>query len=229
MDIFGYFGIDLLMIPFWIYLYSRSTSSVRYTMIRHGIYGGLIAIGTEHIFIKDYWVPPPISGTPGFYLVEDFLYGFFIIGITTTLYDWLFKVHKVERYPKQRFASYFFVVLILGAFVVFSKYYGYNSTFVISLALFIAAVIMLIMRRDLLPKAVISSLLVLLIFFLIHVILFWILLPDWWYNYWLLADKPYAFYILNTPWTEYMWYVAFGFFMSIISDFSHGRANIKMK
>ena len=229
MDRFGYFGIDILMIPFWIFLFIRVSSPVRRTMIKHGVYGGLIAVATEHIFIKDYWVPPPISGTPGHYFIEDFMYGFLIIGITATFYDWLHDVKKVDRYPKQRMVSYLFVALILGAFVLFSTHYGYVSTFVISIALLVAAAAMVAIRKDLLVKALLSGLYVLLIFFLIHIIIFGLFLPDWWHTYWLLKDRPYAFYILNTAWTEYMWYLFFGFFMSIIADFSHGRANIKTK
>ncbi len=224
MDKFGYFGIDLLMIPFWVFLYWKAPAETKKTMIKHGFYGGVIAMATEHIFIKDYWVPPPITGIEGFYVPEDFLYGFLLIGITVTLYDLFFKVKKEQIYTKQRVLSYLFVVLILGSFFLFVQYYGLISTFVISAAMFVATLMMVIIRRDLLKKALISSVIVFVLSFVIHVILFYLFLPDWWHQYWHLVDKPYAFYILNTPWTEYMWYFAFGGFMSIISDFSHGRA-----
>jgi hypothetical protein len=229
MDKFGYIGIDIGMSVFWLLLYVRADIQIKKTMIKHGIYGGIVTILTEHIFIKDYWIPPPISGVEGFYAIEDFLYGFFIVGISSTIYDQLFHIKKIQNASKQRVVSYLFVFLVLGMFMLLSKYYGYNSTCVISLALLVATCVMVLMRKDLFYKAWVSGITLMLILFGIYLILFNLLLTGWWYRYWLLTDTPYAYYLLNIPWIEYVWYFSLGAFMSIISDFSHGRTNIRQK
>jgi len=226
MDKFGYIGIGMLMFPFWLFLYMRVDKAVRQKMIKHGLIGAVIAMATEHIFIRDYWVPPPVSGIKGFYSLEDFIYGFLIVGISLSIYNTLLKLAPKDSCKKQRTLSYLLVLLILGSFYLLSTVYHYNSTLVISLAMFFAALFMIILRRDLWKKALFSGLAVLSILLFIHVILFDLLLPGWWHRYWLLADSGYAYYILGIPWIEYVWYFSIGFFMSIISDFSHGRANI---
>ena len=226
MDKFGYIGIDILMLPFWLLLFIQVGKPVKKTIIKHGFYGGIIAIFTEHIFLKDYWAPPPFIGIEGFYAIEDFLYGFLIVGISSALYDRIMFAQKAEIAQKQRIVSYLFVFLILGLFLLLSKQYGFNSTFVISFALLVATVIMVWIRKDLLRKALISGLLLTVILFVVYVILFNLFLPSWWYRYWLLADSPYAYYLFGIPWIEYVWYFSLGAFMSIISDFSHGQGQI---
>ncbi len=229
MDKFGYIGIGLSMFPFWLFLYMRVDGAVKKKMIKHGLIGGVIAIATEHIFIGDYWVPPPISGIKGFYSLEDFIYGFLIVGISLSIYNTLFKLEPKDIYKKQRALSYLLVFLILGLFYLLSTVYHYNSTLVISLAMFFAALFMIILRRDLWKKALFSGLALMSILLFIYLVLFDLLLPGWWHRYWLLADSDYAYYILSIPWIEYVWYFSIGFFMSIIGDFSHGRANGKKK
>ncbi|NKQ40474.1 MAG: hypothetical protein HF962_02765 [Sulfurovum sp.] len=218
-----------MMLPFWIFLYMNVDKVVKDKMIKHGMIGAIIAIATEHIFIKDYWVPPPLFGIEGFYSLEDFIYGFLIVGISISIYNYVFASEPKHIHKKYRVFSYALVILVLGSFYILSTIYGYNSTIVISLAMFAAAVVMIIIRNDLWKKALMSGLMVLFILIFIHMILFNIFLTGWWHRYWLLADGPYAYYILNIPWIEYIWYFSIGFFMSIISDFSHGRANNSTK
>ena len=229
MDRFGYIGIGLAMIPFWIFLYRHVSKSVKQKMIKHGAIGALIAIATEHIFIQDYWIPPPVFGIKNFYALEDSIYGFLIVGISLSVYDYIFDFDKKEIYEKQRIQSYVLVFLILGSFYILSTVYQYNSTLVISLSMFVAAILMIWIRKDLWKKALVSGFIVMSILIFIHLILFDILLTGWWHRYWLLADGPYAYYIMDIPWIEYIWYFSIGFFMSIISDFSHGRALVRKK
>ncbi len=227
MDKFGYIGIGVSMFPFWLFLYMRADKAVRQKMIKHGLIGAVIAMITEHIFIGDYWVPPPVSDVQGFYSLEDFIYGFLLVGISLSVYNTLFRLKPKDNYKKQRALSYLLVFLILGSFYLLSTIYHYNSTLVISLAMLFAALFMLTLRRDLWKKALFSGLTVLSLLLFIYVILFDLLLPGWWHRYWLLTDSGYAYYIMGIPWIEYVWYFSIGFFMSIIADFSHGRTNTK--
>ena len=230
MDRFGYIGIGIGMLPFWIFLYRHVSQEVKRKMLKHGIIGAAIAIATEHIFIQDYWVPPPVTGIKDFYSLEDFIYGFLIVGISLAVYNYLFHLEAKEGvYKTYRVGSYLLVFFILLAFYILSTVYHYNSTLVISLAMFAAAMMMIMIRRDLWRKALFSGMIVLAILIFIHLILFDLLLPGWWHRYWLLANGPYAYYIMDIPWIEYIWYFSIGFFMSIIADFSHGRALVHKK
>ena len=230
MDRFGYIGIGIGMIPFWAFLYMHVSREVKQKMLKHGMISAVITIATEHIFIQDYWVPPPVTGIEGFYSLEDFTYSFLVVGISLAVYNYLFDLKPKEGvYKKYRIVSYLLVFTILLAFYSLNTAYHYNSTLVITLVMFAVAMLILFIRRDLWKKALFSGIIVLSILTFIYLILFDLLLPGWWQRYWLLANGPYAYYIMGIPWIEYIWHFSIGFFMSIIADFSHGRALVQKK
>ena len=228
MDKFGYIGMSLFMLPLWILIFAKM-KDFRFRMIKHGIYGAVIAMITEPLFIKDYWSPPPLFGIEGFYLFEDFCYGFLLVGISITIYDFIFGTRSVRSDKKRRVYSYVLVAIILGLFAFFGMVLGYNTTLVISYNMIIAGIVMILLRQDLLVPAVLSGVLVVIVSTAIYMVLFNLLLPNWWSSYWKLANEPYAYYIFGIPWTEYLWYFALGFFISIIHDFSHGNTRVKQR
>lgn len=227
MDKFGYIGMSISMLPLWFIIFIK-LKDFRFRMVKHGSYGGVITMITEPLFIKDYWSPPPLFGIEGFYLFEDFCYGFLLVGISITLYDFIFATKSKATYKKRRVLSYVLVAIILSSFAILSMAFKYNTTFAISYSMIIAGIFMIILRRDLFMPALLSGILVVVTSTAIYMVLFNILLPTWWQTYWKLADEPYAYYIFGIPWTEYLWYFALGFFISIIHDFSHGLKRAKL-
>lgn len=227
MDKFGYIGMSLFMLPIWLLIFVKM-KSFRFRMAKHGTIGGVIAMITEPMFINDYWSPPPLFGIEGFYLLEDFCYGFLLVGISIMIYDFIFETRSEHVYKKRRALSYILVGIILGSFSILSIAVEYNTTFAISYSMIIAAIFMIILRNDLFVPAMISGILVVVVSTAIYMILFNLILPTWWSSYWKLASEPYAYYLLGIPWTEYLWYFALGFFISIIHDFSHGGARRRL-
>jgi len=223
MDNFGYIGISLLLLPLWIFIYTKA-KRLRVRMRNSGVYVGLVAVVTEPIFMIDYWTPPSLFGIDGFYIVEDFIYGFLISGISISIYNFVFNISYKTKYKKYKKASVILTVGMLLSFLIFNLIFKYNSVLSISYSVIVATLIMITYRKDLLLPAFLSGVMLVVISTIIYTLIFNFILTSYWYDYWKLANSSYGYFILGIPWTEYLWYFTLGFYISIVYDFASGTA-----
>lgn len=226
MDNFGYIGISLLMLPLWIYIYVKA-QWLRKRMRSIGVYLGILTIVVQPIFINDYWNPPSLLGIDSFYAIEDFMFGFILMGIAISIYNYIFKIRYTKKYVRRKKLS---VILSLGIFFFFifmTTILNYNSIFVLSYSLIVVALFIIYVRRDLFIPALFTAIFILLFLTIIYLLLFNLWLTSYWDSYWKLIGTPYEYYILGIPWTEYLFYFSVGFFISILYDFASGTAKDK--
>lgn len=228
MDQFGYIMISLGIFPLWLLIYTKA-KRLRLRMRNVGIYGGIVALFTEPLFIQDYWEPPVLFRIKDFYFVEDFIYAFLYTGVAIAIYNFVFKIQYKTLYPKRKKASIIIALSTIISLLIFNILFGLNSLFVIASSLIMAAVSMIYLRKDLFIPALLSGIFMMLISILVYSLIFNTMFSDYWQHYWKLSDTIYGYYIFNTPWTEHLWHFSLGFFVSIVYDFASGTAkNIKL-
>ena len=226
MDKFGYIGISLFMLPLWLYIYINA-KWLRKRMRSIGIYLGILTVVVQPIFIMDYWNPPSLLGIDNFYAIEDFLFGFILMGIIISIYNYIFKIKYIKKYVKRKKLAVVFSVGIFLFFILMTTFFKYNSIFVLSYSLLGVACFMIFLRRDLFVPALFTGMFVLFFITLIYMIVFNLFLISYWNSYWKLVGTSYEYYILGIPWTEYLFYFSVGFFVSILYDFASGTAKDK--
>ncbi|HFU76473.1 MAG TPA: hypothetical protein ENK66_09540 [Arcobacter sp.] len=223
MDNLGYLGISLLMFPIWLYIYIKA-KWLRLRMRNMGIYVGILAAIFEPLFIADYWNPPPLFQIEHFYVVEDFLFGFFSGGLAIAIYNFIFSIQYIKLYKRRKKLSVAISLITIILFVVIHKAFEINSIFALSISVAIPSIIIFIYRSDLIIPALMSALLSTTIIITGDMIVFNIFLTSYWESYWLLANTKYEYYILGIPWTEYLYYFIMQTYLSVIYDFASGTA-----
>ncbi|CAA6798902.1 MAG: Unknown protein [uncultured Sulfurovum sp.] len=226
MDNFGYISISLLMFPIWFYIYIKA-KWLRLRMRNIGIYVGILAAIFEPLFIADYWNPPPLFNINHFYVIEDFLFGFFSGGLAISIYNFIFSIQYVKKYKRRKKLSALISVSTVLIFLLLNKILEYNSIFAFSISVTIALLILFTIRKDLILPALSSSILSTTIIMIGYIIIFNIFLPSYWSSYWLLVNTNYEYYILGIPWTEYLYYFIMQSYLSIIYDFASGTGKSK--
>ncbi len=158
-------GNFILFIP-WLILFLRRKDTKKEMLIISLIFG-FAGIVSEYIFIKDWWKPLTITGTP--IGIEDFLFGFLIGGIASVIYEHLFnKKIRLKKPEKNIFEkrSLNFLVLYSSVAVIFLTsflFFGLNSFVSVVLAFGIPTIFIYISRKDLMKNSLISGILVLII------------------------------------------------------------------
>jgi len=216
-------GIFLFFIPWTLIYYFRK--DVRRRMWISGLFMIPVTL-LEHWCLQDYWNPP------GYYLFsiisfENIFFFFVVTGINVTVYDFLFsKENRKEDKRRVNFIISYIIAYILSL-VVFTDYFGYNSLIVISTCSMIFSLSMIVIRKDLFLPALVSGTSILVIFVLIYSLLFNSMYPEYWDNYWLLANTSLGIKVLgNIPLTELFWAFSWGCFSGIVYDFASGSIKV---
>ncbi len=228
MELYAYLLLDIFFaIPWAVFFLLRK--DLRSKMIRIGMMAGVGVVIVEYFWLfKDYWHPPtafPFVGSP---IIEDFLFGFVISGSIAVCYDVLFRC-KQQATTKKRLGL-FLVMFMLGVLllVLFSTILYYNSVIVCSIVLLLYALFMIICRRELLFPSIVAGIFCLFLATIIYVVLFEYMVPDYWHRYWFLYQTPVGYLFGNDiPFTEMLWYVSWGCFGGIASQFANGTRSLK--
>ena len=201
--------------------------SLRKKMLKVSIMGGLGGFVAEYWYFKDYWHPPTLMGQ-SIVSIEDFLFGFTIMGIAVSVYEFAFSVTKEQVYKKRKklFGRMFLVGVI--SLMLFNIVFGINSI-IVSCAVFVAfTIFILILRPDLLLQAITSGVLTVLVVLPVYALLFNVVNPSYWDSYWFLARTKLGVTVLgNIPVTELSWYFTLGSFVGAAHSFASGRGRVK--
>ncbi len=203
------FGNLLVLFPLWLFLFIHRKDLRKEILI----VSLLIGIGgplSELWYLRDYWRPETFTGwSIG---IEDFLFGFFIGGIASSIYEELFDKRHSKRINRKHHWSWFIIpVVALLVFVLnlLTFVFGVNSIYA-SIFVFIAlALLILYFRHDLLAESLVSGLLVGAMMFFGYLI-FLTIFPQAIYRWWILQNIS-GILILGVPLEELLW--AFGWGM----------------
>lgn len=223
MDRYAYFLLGLfLLTPLIGILLARKDLTGK--AIKLGLLGGLAGLLAEVFYFRDYWHPPTLFGN-AVISIEDFIFGFAITALSFAAYLWAFNADFRERVHPSR--SRLYLLFFIGGFftmLFFNLYLGINSIFVSSVVFLFLTVIILFMRSDLVKVGVYSAGMVSIFIVAIYLVLFNIISPQFWVNYWALADTKWGVTILgNVPLTEMLWYGSWIIFASISYPFVSGK------
>ncbi len=135
-----------LIIPLWAFIiYKKKKSTVE--IIYMGILCGTSALTLDkYCSFYDYWRPPTIFDSINF---ESFLYGFFLGGISTKIYELIFKKEYIaEKKPN----SLFVLAIVFGSvflYVVFLGLFRFKSVDIYVFILLICVILFLLISRSL--------------------------------------------------------------------------------
>lgn len=194
-------------------------------MMLLGSLGGIAGLLSEFFYFKDYWRPPSLMGTATI-SIEDFIFGFAITALSFVAYLWLCNAKLTKQAYPPRYKLYIlFFIGGLAAMILFNLYVGMNSIFVSSAVSVCLTAIILFLRRDLIKMSVYSAGIITAFIGVVYLLLFDIVSPQFWDNYWLLADTKWGVTVLgNVPLTEMLWYACWVVFASISYPFISGKA-----
>jgi hypothetical protein len=212
-----YLWIVALVVPLWALIFFQKKES-RVEIIYMGILVGTIAMGLDrYCSFYDYWKPPTLFKTLNF---ESFLYGFFWGGISTKIFEWIFK----KEYPASKEPNVgFILIFILSSFFLYMGLLGlfnFNSVHIYILLLVLSAIILIIMKRTLFIVSVISGLLLVVVNMCWYALILSIY-PDAIDTIWLTKNLC-GLSIFNVPIEEHVYIFAVGCVGSIMYKVATG-------
>ena len=202
-------GNLLILFPIWLLLFVRR-KDLHKEMFIVSLLVGIVGPISELWYLKDYWRPETFMGWP--IGIEDFLFGFFIGGISSVIYEELIGKKHSNRLNRTHHWSLFLIPVVgilLFVFNVLFFYFQINSIYASIITFFLLALIILYFRRDLIIDSLMSGFLtgfVMLGSYLIFLSLFPEAIQRWW-----LLDNISRILVYGIPIEELMW--AFGWGM----------------
>lgn len=217
----SYFWGVFLLSPLWSYMLFKLKNQ-RSEMIFSGFIFGIGAILIGRFYANfDYWNPPYLFGQ---YLpVEDFLYGFVFGGISTSIYQLLFRTELSRRKRQTHYESIFlFAIFTVMSFTLFVDRFQWNSIIAhIIPPLFVGAYISGF-RRDLFKIAIVSGVIITVLTFLWQILIL-LIIPEAVIRFWFL-EKLSGILIVGIPLEELLFAFALGFGASVYYEYLTGRS-----
>lgn len=202
---------SLIALPPWLYLFIHRKDCRKEILIA-SFCVVILAIIWAPWFLKDYWMPEYVHS----YFFknwrlgggEDFLYGFFLGGISNVIYEEVFGKRFCKRRDRKHHWSWFLIPFFALFFLVFGLpvYFGINSIYASLVSFFILSIFMIYFRRDLFVDSLVSGFLVGLLTLLSYLV-FLAFFPGVIHSWWLIPNLS-GIFILEVPIEELLW--AFG-------------------
>lgn len=224
---YTYLIYSTLFATVWIVLYFWRKDA-RKEMLMISILFALAGPGADFLLTKDYWKPPTITGTA--VGVESLIIGFFLGGVSSVLYEEIFKKRLAPRTEhRYQLPLRFLSSVYLLAFIYFMGFYilQLNSFYSAMAGLFIPSVIMGFRRKDLIADSVMTGISLTAVGTLIYLILQF-LQPGYIQAIWVLNESWYTNLVLGIPLGEYLFYFALGLFIGPLYEYLQDRKLIKI-
>ena len=217
------FGNLVILFPLWLFFFLHRRDLKKKILLMSTALG-VVGPVSEIWYIRDYWHPQTFTTWP--IGLEDFLFGFFIGGIASVIYQELFNKRwsksKIKSYPEFTFIMTLFALLVLR---VFTRNLSINSIYA-SLVIFVGVSgMILFFRRDLVIDAFLTALLVLSIAFLGYLVFLYIY-PEVVQKWWVLENIS-GILIFGIPIEELMWAFGLGLFVGPCYEFFAGLRLLK--
>ncbi len=213
-------GNLLILLPVWLILfwYRRDVrSEIWWVSLITGIIGPI----SELWYLQDYWRPETFNGWP--IGIEDFLFGFFIGGISAVIYEEISGKRFLKTLDKRRHWARYLLLLIAVCFGLFHVLFlfGINSIYCSIITMVLMSLCILFFRRDLLVDSLVSGLFMGAIMFVAYII-FLTLYPEAIHRWWFLHNIS-GVLVKGIPLEELLWAFSWGMLGSTIYKFFSGR------
>lgn len=217
---YSYLVADLFLLSVWLILLWKR-KNLRKEMLTISSIFGLLAPFLETVYILDWWHPITITNTSiGF---EDFLFGFTVAGISSAIYEEVFKkrikLRKLRKPIQKRQNLGFILILAFLAVLFFGSFYflGVNSFYTSSIAFSVGIILILMKRPDLILDSLVSGILVVLIA-LFGFALSELITPGFVKALWFSRIFS-GILVLNAPIEDLVWFFLCGMFIGPLYEF----------
>ncbi|HCM51585.1 TPA: hypothetical protein DIS56_00400 [Candidatus Saccharibacteria bacterium] len=213
---------SLIIFPLWLLLLYHRKDLAR-ELFTMSIIGGLLAILFAPPFLHDYWHPTYTLPLWSFGGIEDFIYGFFIVGIASVVYEELFGKKFVKRKGRKKSFSRFVLpaLALYGLAFYLPVYLGLPSIYAALFSFAVLASVIVSIRHDLLMDALVSGLVVGSLT-LLGFILFLKIYPAVVNRFWDL-DGVNSFSFIGIPLGELLWAFGLGAASGPVYEFFVGQ------
>ncbi len=189
------------------------------------IIGLVFAPMVQYMHLIDWWSPVFIHKT--FLHIEDLIFGFSIVGISTSLYHVFVNSHEKKYKKLIPSKKYELVMWILGTFLLFGLFFVFrvHSFWTSIIALIFTFTLTIIKRHDLLMPMLLSGIFLTIIATPFYLYALYIN-PMWINQEWFVESlSGYGFW--GIPIEELSWYFFIGLSFSALWEFMNGLVFIK--
>lgn len=214
-----------LFLLIWLILFLWR-KDIRKEMFIISLLLGIGGIISEFTHVKDWWQPLTITNTP--LGIEDFLIGFFIGGILSVAYEFIFnkkiKQKKLKLNLKTNYLMIYFPLVFLFSFYILNLHSFYACIIAFSTSIFF----IYYKRKDLIKDSMFSGLISLAIgitsYFIITLIY-----PEFISKFWYLPNYWFSYTLLKIPLAEYIWFFLAGAFIGPLYEYWQEAKLINIK
>lgn len=222
---YSYLFWNFLFLLLWLILFFWRKDT-RKEMFIISLLLGIGGIVSEFTHVKDWWQPLTITNTS--IGVEDFLIGFFIGGILSIVYEFIFnkkiKQKKFRLNLKTNYLMIYFPLVFLFSFYILNLHSFYACIIAFSTSTFF----IYYKRKDLIKNSIFSGLISLVIGIIIYFILI-LTYPEFINKFWYLPDYWFSYIILKIPLAEYIWFFLAGAFIGPLYEYWQEAKLINIK
>lgn len=218
--LYSYLIGDLTLLIVWFILF-YFRKNVRKEMLIISLLIGIGGLFAETIYTIDWWQPLTITGT--LIGIEDFLFGFAIGGIGSSIYEVIFKkTVKIKKINQKKRFNQNKNILLFGASIVVLLFITFflmklNSFYSSIISLGIPIIYMNVKRKDLMLDSVLSGFLLMLTSFLAFITVE-LITPGWINSAWFLENLS-GIIILTAPLEDLIWFFLMGMFIGPLYEF----------
>lgn len=224
MDRYFYVILCLYWLSVWIIILLLRRD-LKKELVLTGLIGGLAGMLAEIWYFKDYWHPPGIFMAEP--MIEDFVVGFGVAGVSSTIFDFLSDTVNVKRFSTRRLQTGLY--FISGALVLIFLYHLRLNSEIVSMAVFLFfSTLICITRKDLLKPSIYTGLISLVLILPFYFIFLNWVTPEFFSRYWFLYHTTWGVTVFgNVPLTELLWYFTWGCLAGGLYEFTAGYAKRK--
>jgi len=211
--------MGLVFFAFWIalFIWKKNTRKEMLIMSLIFAFAGPLA---DIFYTQDWWHPLTLTNTT--IGPEAFFVGFMIGGITSVIYEDIFKKRlKIRKLNKakeaQRNFSFLFILSLSGIIFLGTFFLKFNSLFATIFAFIIPSLIIWIKRKDLIFDSLATGVLLVIVASLVYGTLEF-LTPGWIHAFWHFKNVP-DIIIFNLPLDDIIWYFLAGLFIGPLYEY----------
>ena len=233
---YEYFIGTLFFGIFWAFLFAFRRD-LRWPMIwtaaAYILFSGILVsvwhIARQFVYLGEpivpsYWYPPTffdLGRFTGFGGIEDLLWLFFIAGISTAIYEFLYRGTIIHK----RGHRFFVLALIFSfaSFFIFEYFFAVNLVYSICVAHLVGALVLWIQRRDLIKHSLFGASAFLIVYFFAFLLVL-VVYPSFISDFYNLNTTS-SILFLGIPLEEFLYAFSFGLFWGPLYEYVHGEVS----
>lgn len=178
--------------------------------------------------IPGYWNPETLFNLgriTGGLAIEDIFFMFFVGGIATSIYDFLFgKRISLKKSYKPHMKVLVIAGITVFLFVITLKFHNLNLIYGLIIPSFIGAICLWIDRRDLIKHSILGGFVFLFLYILAYN-LYLLIFPNFIFDFYALHNLS-GLIILGIPIEEYLYAFSFGMMWAPLYEYAHGEKDV---